>query len=166
LKTNQYANVIETHKVKPKIVKNMADSFFFGGLFGLVGQIIVWINTNVFQLDEGLSVTYMIIVMILAGSLLTGLGIYDKFGQIAKAGALVPISGFANSLTSAALEGKSEGVFLGIASNMFKLAGAVLVFAVMSGFFFGIIRYLLVQIGIAPALDHETVAFIIGGCLL
>lgn len=158
LKTNQYANVIEHHAVKPNFMKNMATAFLFGGLVCLVGQIIVWIYVNVVGLTDDIAVTYMIVTMILVASLFTGLGIYDKFGQVAKAGSFVPITGFANSLTSAALEGRSEGLIHGIGSNMFKLAGVVIVFAVMSGFAFGLLRYFLVQLGVAPALDHEVVA--------
>jgi stage V sporulation protein AC len=160
LKTNQYSKVIENHMVKPTIMKNMATAFFFGGLVSLVGQVITWININMLDLDEETAVTYMIVTMILAASLLTGLGIYDKFGQVAKAGSFVPITGFSNSLTSAALEGKSEGIFQGIALNLFKLAGSVIVFAVVSGFFFGLLRYFLVEQGIAPGLHHEVVALV------
>ena len=72
---------------------------------------------------------------------------------MAKAGAFVPISGFANSLTAAALESKSEGVILGIATNLFKLAGAVIVFAVISAYVFGSIRYLLLEFNIVPQLE-------------
>ena len=158
LKTNQYSHVIESHTVKPKIIKNMISAFIFGGLVSLVGQIFVWIYVNIFDLSDNNAVTYMIVTMILAASILTGLGLYDKFGQVAKAGSFVPITGFANSLTSAALEGKSEGVILGIGSNMFKLAGVVIVFAVVSAFVFGLLRYFLVQLGIAPDLDHDVVA--------
>jgi len=160
LKTNQYSNVIKNHTVKPKIIKNMAAAFFFGGLVSLVGQVITWTYVNVLNLAEETAVTYMIVTMIFAASVLTGIGIYDKFGQISKAGGFVPITGFANSLTSAALEGKSEGLVVGISSNIFKLAGAVIVFAVVSGFFFGLLRYFLVELGVAPALDHEIVALV------
>ena len=158
MKTNQYATVIENHTVKPTMIKNMATAFFFGGLVSLIGQVMTWIYINGLNIAEDKAVTYMIVTMILVASLLTGLGIYDKFGQVAKAGSFVPITGFANSLTSAALEGKSEGIIVGISSNMFKLAGAVIVFAVISGFFFGLLRYFLVQLGVAP-LDHEVLAF-------
>lgn len=92
--------------------------------------------------------TLALVTVILIASVATGLGVYDEFGQVAKAGAFVPITGFANSLTSAALESKSEGVVLGIATNLFKLAGAVIVFAVVSAYVFGILRYLLIEFNV------------------
>jgi len=162
LKTSQYSSVIKNHEVKPNYLKNMASAFFFGGLLCLVGQGLIWMYTNVFDVTEKNAPTYMLVTMILIASMLTGLGIYDKFGQVAKAGSFVPITGFANSLTASALEGKSEGIVLGIATNMFKLAGAVIVFAVVSGFVFGLLRYFLVEIGIAPSLDHNTVNLVMG----
>ena len=107
--------------------------------------------------------TLTLVTVILITAILTGLGVYDEFGQIAKAGAFVPISGFANSLTSAALESRSEGVVLGIATNLFKLAGAVIVFAVVSAYVFGIIRYCLVEFNIFPQLkEFEEMMRVVG----
>ena len=107
--------------------------------------------------------TLALVTVILITTILTGLGVYDEFGQIAKAGAFVPISGFANSLTSAALESRSEGVVLGIATNLFKLAGAVIVFAVVSAYVFGIIRYCLVEFNIFPQLkEFEEMMRVVG----
>jgi len=154
LKTNQYNETIQKHEKAPPYGKNMFQAFFFGGLICLFGQGLIWIYKNWFDMSQENAATFMIVSMILIASILTGLGVYDKFGQVAKAGSFIPITGFANSLTSAALEGKSEGIVLGIATSLFKLAGAVIVFAIVSGFFFGIIRYFLVEAGIAPALDH------------
>ena len=162
MKTNQYAAVIKKHEVKPNYGKNMGQAFFFGGLVCLFGQGLVWMYENVFDLPNKEAVTHMIVTMILIATVLTGFGVYDKFGQIAKAGGFIPITGFANSLTSSALEGKSEGVVLGIAANMFKLAGAVLVVAVISGFVFGLLRYVLQQMGIVSELEHDVVRLITG----
>jgi stage V sporulation protein AC len=74
--------------------------------------------------------------------LLTGMGVYDKIGQFAGAGSMIPITGFANSLASAALEHRSEGIVLGVASNMFKVAGAVIVYGVVIAYILGVIHYL------------------------
>jgi len=162
LKTNQYSSVIKNHEVQPNYFRNAASAFFFGGLVCLAGEVLDWIYVNVFNVASETASTYMIVTVILIASLLTGIGIYDKFGQVAKAGGFVPITGFANSLTASALEGKSEGIVLGIANNMFKLAGTVIVFAVISGFVFGLVRYFLAQLGIAPALDDVTTTLITG----
>lgn len=162
MKTNQYSSVIKNHEVKPNYLKNMVCAFFFGGLVCLFGQVLHWVYMNVFNLPEQEASTHMIVTLILLASILTGLGVYDKFGQMAKAGGFVPITGFANSLTASALEGKPEGIVLGIPANMFKLAGTVIVVAVMSGFVFGIIRYILVQLGIAPDLTPEVASLMMG----
>ena len=154
MKSSKYSEIIKEHELAPNYGKNMLSAFIFGGLICLFGQILIWIYTNWFDMSDNNAATLMIVVIILLSSILTGLGVYDRFGQIAKAGAFIPISGFANSLTSAALEGKSEGIVLGIATSLFKLAGAVIVFAIVSGFVFGLIRYFLVEMGVAPALDH------------
>ena len=154
MKTSQYKQTIQKHEKAPPYVKNMLLAFFFGGLICLFGQGLIWLYENWLDMTKENAATLMIVSMILMASILTGLGVYDKFGQLAKGGSFIPITGFANSLTSAAMEGKSEGIVLGIATGLFKLAGAVIVFAVVSGFFFGIIRYFLVEAGIAPALDH------------
>ena len=154
MKTKKYEEVIKNHEVKPNYLKNAAVSFFFGGLICLGGQLLIEMYIHWFGFVRDTASTLALVTVILLTSILTGLGVYDEFGQIAKAGAFVPISGFANSLTSAALESKSEGIVLGIATNLFKLAGAVIVFAVVSAYVFGIIRYLLVEFNILPQLDQ------------
>lgn len=154
MKTKKYEEVIKNHEVKPNYLKNAAVSFFFGGLICLGGQLLIEMYIHWFGFVRETASTLALVTVILLASILTGLGVYDEFGQIAKAGAFVPITGFANSLTSAALESKSEGIVLGIATNLFKLAGAVIVFAVVSAYVFGIIRYLLVEFNILPQLDQ------------
>ena len=87
--------------------------------------------------------TLMYIVVVGVTAIMTGLGIFDKIGQFSGAGTLIPITGFSNSMTSSALESKSEGIVLGIMTNMFKLAGAVIAAGVVSGFIFGLIIFLI-----------------------
>ena len=154
MKTKKYKKKIKNHEIKPNYLKNAAVSFFFGGLICVGGQLLIEMYIHWLGFVRDTASTLALVTVILLASILTGLGFYDEFGQIAKAGAFVPITGFANSLTSAALESKSEGIVLGIATNLFKLAGAVIVFAVVSAYVFGIIRYLLVEFNILPQLDQ------------
>ena len=79
--------------------------------------------------------------MILISVILTSLGVYDKIAQWAGAGSAVPVTGFANSMCSAAIEHRSEGLVLGVGANMFKLAGSVIVFGTVAAFFVGIIYW-------------------------
>ena len=83
--------------------------------------------------------------MIALGSLLTGVGLYDKIGQYAGCGSIIPITGFANSMSSSALESKSEGLLLGIVTNTFKLAGSVIVVGALSGI---IVSYVIFLLGV------------------
>ena len=109
---------------------------------GLIGQALVTFYTQVCSMDEKTALSMMVVTVIIVTALSTGLGVYDKLAQICGAGLFIPISGFANSLTSSALEGKSEGLIYGIGTNMFKLAGSVLTYGIVSAFFFGALRFL------------------------
>lgn len=130
-------------KPKRKVLFNTVKAFFVGGMICLLAQIIIDILKKQFELDNELANSVGVAIMVFLGALLTGLGIYDKIGQFAGAGTIIPITGFANSMTSAALESKSEGIILGVFTNMFKVAGSVIVVGVISAFIFGTIRFLL-----------------------
>lgn len=130
-------------EVKRPILKNVLKAFLVGGTICLIGQIILEILKNGFNLEKNLANAVMVTIMVFLGALLTCLGIYDKIGQFAGCGTIIPITGFANSMASAAIDYKSEGVFLGILTNMFKLAGSVIVVGVLSAFIFGTLRYFI-----------------------
>ena len=85
----------------------------------------------------------MIITLIFIGCLLTCLGFFDKWVNFAKAGLIIPITGFAHAMMSAALDYRREGMVTGIGASMFKLAGSVIIFGVVSAYVFGLIRILL-----------------------
>lgn len=127
---------------KPK-VRNAIVAFLSGGLVAIIGQVIlnIILNYTDYTLKEALpfvSITIIIITVIL-----TGFGVYDKIGQICGAGLFIPISGFANSMASSAIESRSEGLVYGVGGNMFKLAGTVIVYGVVATYILGIIRFLL-----------------------
>ena len=109
-------------------------AFVIGGLIGLVGQSIIYLFNKILGIDNKTANSLMSLTIVGITSVLTAFGLFDKLGQIAGAGTYIPITGFANSMTSSAIEGKSEGLILGIMSNMFKLAGAVIVAGVVSAF--------------------------------
>jgi len=141
-----YSEVIKRNAAKPNYFKNSLIAFIVGGTFGIFGQGLSDLYTNIFNMERTNANSLMLVTLILLTAITTGLGIYDYLGQFAGAGAFVPITGFANSMTSAALEGRSEGVTLGIAAGMFKLAGSVIVFGVVSAYILGIIRYVFLMI--------------------
>lgn len=136
-----YNKVLENNKIKRPILKNAIKAFIVGGLICLIGELILYLFKDVIELKEDDSKTLMYIVVVGVSAILTGIGVFDKIGQFSGAGTVIPITGFSNSMTSSALESKSEGIILGIMTNMFKLAGAVIVAGVVSAFIFSTIIY-------------------------
>lgn len=142
MEQNIFKKALDNNKIKRPIFMNCVKAFIIGGIICLFGEILLKFFYKILKFNYNDAKSMMYIVIISVTSILTGLGIFDKIGQKSGAGTLVPITGFANSMTSAALESKSEGIVLGILSNMFKLAGAVIVSGVVSAIFFGTIIYL------------------------
>ncbi|MCY8564669.1 stage V sporulation protein AC [Bacillus sonorensis] len=140
LKDN-YQSKVKTYQPNPPYVMNCLKAFVVGGLICMIGQAFQNFYMTVFDFDEKTAGNPTVATLILISALLTGLGVYDRIGQFAGAGSAVPVTGFANSMASAALEHKSEGYVLGVGTNMFKLAGNVIVFGVVAAYIVGIIRY-------------------------
>ena len=138
-----FQKVLERYKIKRPIFKNSIKAFLFGGLVCMLGEIIRIILIKVLKMSVNDANTIMLFIFIFMASLFTGIGVYDKFGQIAGAGSFIPITGFANSLTSSAIESKSEGIIQGTLTNMFKLAGAIIVTGVVSSVIVGSIIYIV-----------------------
>ncbi|MFC1286372.1 stage V sporulation protein AC [Bacillus paralicheniformis] len=140
LKDN-YQSKVKAYQPTPPYVLNCIKAFLVGGLICAIGQAFQNFYMTVFNFDEKTAGNPTVATLILISALLTGLGVYDRIGQFAGAGSAVPITGFANSMTSAALEHKSEGYVLGVGTNMFKLAGNVIVFGVAAAYIVGMIRF-------------------------
>ncbi len=122
--------------------KNGLRAFIVGGAVCVIGQGVQDVFVHVFHFSEKTAGNPTVAVLIILSVLLTGFGVYDVFAQWAGAGSAVPVTGFANAVASAALEHKSEGYVVGVGSNMFKVAGPVVVFGVVSAFVVGLIRYM------------------------
>jgi stage V sporulation protein AC len=135
----------QASKFQPKrnVVLNSIRAFWVGGTICLMGQILQNFYMTFFDFTEKTASNPTVATLIFLSVLLTGLGIYDNIGQYAGAGSSVPVTGFANSIASAAIEHRSEGLVLGVGGNMFKLAGSVIVFGVVAAFVAGIIKSLL-----------------------
>ena len=138
----QYDKMVEKASPDSPILKNCIKAFIVGGIICTVGQII----TNIAKLwgaDVEEAGTYTSVILVVAASLLTGLGLYSKLGKFAGAGSIVPITGFSNSVTSPAIEFKTEGYILGIGANMFKVAGPVLVYGITTSGIIGFVYWLI-----------------------
>lgn len=127
---------------KPPIVKNVLYAFLFGGSVALLGQLIM--DLYIFLgMPKDQAGNPTVVTIIFLAALLTGLGVFDNISRIAGAGLAVPVTGFANSVTSMAIEFRREGLVLGTAAKMFGLAGSVIVFGVVTAFVIGLISALI-----------------------
>lgn len=133
-----YQEYVDKKSPNSPIIKNCFNAFWVGGLICTIGQLIF----NICQergFDTQISSTIVSILLIGLSAFLTGLNIFNKIGKIAGAGSLVPITGFANSIVSPAMEYKSEGYVMGVGGKMFTIAGPVLVFGISTSILIGII---------------------------
>ncbi|MBR5321370.1 MAG: stage V sporulation protein AC [Clostridia bacterium] len=125
----------------PKI-SNCVKAFIFGGGICAFGQFLNWGFEKLgFSEDYVKALTPSVLIIIAAT--LTGVGVFDKIAKHAGAGTIVPITGFANSVVSPALEFKSEGLIMGTGANIFKIAGPVIAYGIFAGVIYGLIAYLL-----------------------
>ncbi|MDF2926754.1 MAG: putative stage sporulation protein [Paenibacillaceae bacterium] len=132
------------NQVTPKrpVFKNCVLAFLVGGFICIIGQCFMYIFEKWFHFDEKTASNPTVATLILISVILTSCGVYDKISQWAGAGTAVPVTGFANSMCSAALEHRSEGLVLGVGGNMFKLAGSVIVFGTVAAFFVGLLHWM------------------------
>ncbi|GGA20061.1 stage V sporulation protein AC [Paenibacillus physcomitrellae] len=139
LNAEDYKQIAKKHEPSRSVFKNCIRAFLVGGLICIIGQAIQEFFKAVFDMTEREAANPTVAVLIIISIILTCLGIYDKIAQWAGAGSAVPVTGFANSMCSSALESRSEGIVLGVGANMFKLAGSVIVFGVVAAFIIGVI---------------------------
>ncbi len=137
----EYAAYVKKVTPNSKLIPNLLKAFLVGGLICCLGQGILD-GMKAVGLSEESAATATSILLVLLGALLTGVGLYDDIAKFAGAGTLVPITGFANSVVSPALEFKTEGYITGTAAKMFIIAGPVIVFGIASSVVYGIVLVL------------------------
>ena len=143
--TNQeYQEFIKKYTPNKPVVQNALMTFFVGGLMGVGSEILLEIYQVMFSLPRKESGVLVILTLIVIASILTALGVFDILVTKLKSALIIPITGFAHSMTSAALEYRTEGLVLGIGANIFKLAGTVILYGVVSVYIFGIIRLFII----------------------
>ncbi|MGE5328602.1 MAG: stage V sporulation protein AC [Deltaproteobacteria bacterium] len=137
----EYQDYVKKKSPNTSLLKNIVWAFVVGGIICTIGEIFRNLyELNGFNNDTVSNLTS--ITMIFIGSFLTGINIYDEIGKRAGAGSIVPITGFANSIVSPAMEYKSEGYITGVGAKMFVIAGPVLVFGIASSVVIGILFYI------------------------
>ena len=138
-----YKKIADMYKAEETRGKNALVAFIVGGIVGMLGEGIIELLCCLYYISRNEASTFMIIIMIFIASLSTALGFFDKLVTKFKCGLLIPITGFAHSMTSAALDYRKEGPKYRIGSNIFKLAGSVILYGVVAAWFFGMIRFLI-----------------------
>lgn len=141
MKKQEYQEYVKHRAKKSPLVKDVLRAFFSGGLVCVLGQIFMDIYLRL-GIDEKTASTLASISIIFIAVLLTGLGIFDNIAKFAGAGTAVPISGFANSISSQAIDSKSEGYILGVGAKIFTIAGPVILYGILSGAIYGVIYYI------------------------
>ncbi len=139
---DEYSKMADKASPNSPILLNCVKAFLIGGLICTFGQLLNLIFQKAGLGENEIKIATPCIIIIIT-AILTGIGIFDKIARHAGAGTIVPITGFANSVVSPALEFKHEGMVLGTAAQMFSIAGPVLVYGIASSVIYGIIYYII-----------------------
>jgi len=143
MKDRQYEEIVKTETPKEDVFKNAIMSFFIGGILGSLSELLLVCYSTWLNLPRKESGVLVILTLIFIAAILTALGIFDVLVSKFKSALIIPITGFSHSITSAAIDYRNEGLVLGIGANIFKLAGTVILYGVVSVYIFGLIRILL-----------------------
>lgn len=138
----QYSDLVKEYSPNSHTLVDMLNAFWTGGLICVLGQLILngWSLTGLDQTQAGTAASMTLVFL---GALLTGIGIYDKMAKVAGAGTIVPITGFANSVVSPAIEFKTEGFVMGMSAKIFTIAGPVLVYGLSASVIYGVIYWIM-----------------------
>ena len=140
---DKYNEIVLKHTPKEDVLKNAFLTFICGGLLGTASELLLNYYVLWFNLPRKEAGVLVILTLIVISSILTAFGIFDVCVSKLKSALIIPITGFAHSMTSAALEYRKEGLVLGIGANIFKLAGTVILYGIVSVYVFGLLRLLV-----------------------
>lgn len=143
MEKKEYKKIVDRHKPTETRVQNAIISFLVGGFVGVIGQGLIDFYSSWLEISTKDASVFMLVTLVFVASLFTALGFFDKWVTFAKCGLIIPITGFAHSMTSAGIEYRREGPIYGLGMNIFKLAGSVILYGIVAAWFFGTIRYLL-----------------------
>ena len=143
MEKKKYQRIVDSHKPVEHRGQNAFIAFVTGGIVGVIGHLMIELYTGFLDVSTKDASVFMIITLIFIASLFTAMGFFDKWVNFCRCGLIIPITGFAHSMTSAALEYRKEGFVTGVGSNIFKLAGTVILYGVVSAWFFGLLRLLI-----------------------
>jgi len=142
MRKEDYKKYVEQKAEKSPLLRDCINAFLYGGAICVLGQAISNFFEKTIKLGKEETSAAVAICLIFLGVFLSAIGYYGKIAKYAGAGTIIPITGFANSIVSPAIEFKSEGLVLGLGAKMFVIAGPVLVYGVLTSFIYGIIYYI------------------------
>lgn len=140
MKKEEYSALVKRLSPKEPKLKNAIVAFLVGGSVGFIGEVIVHILMESFGLSRVDSCAWLAFILILFASFMTAIGKFDDWVAKAKCGLIIPTTGFAHSVQSSALDYKKDGLITGIGSNIFKLAGSVILYGIVSAFFLVLLK--------------------------
>ena len=140
MNNEEYKKLVKELSPKEPKLRNAIVAFLVGGSIGFLGEVIVNILMKSFGLARVDSYAWLAFILIFLSTLMTAIGKFDSFVAKAKCGLIIPTTGFAHSVQSAALDYKKDGFVTGIGSNVFKLAGSVILYGIVSAFFLVLIK--------------------------
>lgn len=142
-RNKKYTDYVELVSPKQTTWKSLLNAFWIGGVICLFGQILFDLSKIILSVPDDIAQTIALIVLIFLTALLTGIGVFDKIAYYGGGGSFLPITGFANAISSAAIEFKSEGIIFGLSSKFYTIAGPVIVNGILASFIVGLIYYII-----------------------
>lgn len=143
MKNEMYDEIVKKYTPKEDILKNAIITFLAGGTIGALSELLLVCYSTLLNIPRKESGVLVILTLIFISSILTACGVFDVCVSKLKSALIIPITGFAHSITSAALDYRKEGLVVGIGANVFKLAGTVILYGVVSVYIFGLLRLIL-----------------------
>ena len=142
MKKESYAKYTDAVAPHSPLLKDCLWAFFVGGFICCIGQGLLDIYGGILKLSEKDAGTLCSVTLVFVAALLTGIGVFDNIARHAGAGTLVPITGFANSVVSPAIDSRAEGLVLGVGAKIFTVAGPVLLYGTLAGAVYGVIYWI------------------------
>ena len=137
-----YRRFADAHAPRSPLLRDCGNAFWIGGLICVLGQLCRTLYQSLCGMDEEGAGTLTSVTLILLAVVLTGLGWFDRIAKVAGAGTLVPITGFANSVVSPAIDSRAEGLILGVGAKIFTVSGPVLLYGTLAGAVYGVIYWI------------------------
>lgn len=143
MKKEEYQQLVKQYSPKEPKLRNALVAFVVGGTIGFIGEVIINILMESFGISRVDSSAWLAFILILFASFMTAIGKFDNWVLKAKCGLIIPTTGFAHSVQSAAIDYKKDGFITGIGANIFKLAGSVILYGIVSAFFFVLVKVMI-----------------------